>query len=262
MDRWTHEGTSFQQSACRNTQKKGQCGDGLVRPFWNLESSGRQSCVCDLRAGYLERQKDKRLICQIPGNEKAPKYFQSLDTKPNMYQAKKLQHIWFLSHCFCAVPEEGDAPCPAPWGRFWPQGGEICTALSSAPDALAPPVPADVVTLDPNTAHPRLVLSEDGRSVRWESKWQDLPDTPQRFTYWFYVLGQEGFSEGRHCWEVEVKGEFQSLTSPPTPLSLSLVPSRVWVCLDCLQGLVTFIDGHRGAEIFTFPPALFNAETI
>ncbi|KAM6233292.1 butyrophilin subfamily 1 member A1-like [Porphyrio hochstetteri] len=159
----------------------------------------------------------------------------------------------------------------------------------------------DVVTLDPNTAHPRLVLSQDGRSVRCGSEWQNLPDTPQRFTYRFCVLGREGFSEGRHCWEVEVKGEvgggswwalgvardsvnmkgdiyvspkegiwgvgqfegmFQSLTSPRTPLSLSQVPSRVWVCLDCPRGLVTFIDGHSGAEIFTFPPASFNAETI
>ncbi|KAM6233296.1 butyrophilin subfamily 2 member A2-like [Porphyrio hochstetteri] len=159
----------------------------------------------------------------------------------------------------------------------------------------------DVVTLDPNTAYPRLVLSQDGRSVRCGSEWQNLPDTPQRFTYRFCVLGREGFSEGRHCWEVEVKGEvgggswwalgvardsvnrkgdiyvspkegiwgvgqfegmFQSLTSPPTPLSLSQVPSRVWVCLDCPRGLVTFIDGHSGAEIFTFPPASFNAETI
>ncbi|KAM6228158.1 butyrophilin subfamily 1 member A1-like [Porphyrio hochstetteri] len=165
---------------------------------------------------------------------------------------------------------------------------------------LLPHTP-DVVTLDPNTAHPKLVLSEDGRSVRWGREAQDLPDTPQRFTYRPCVLGQEGFREGRHCWEVEVKGEvagaswwalgvarhsvnrkghmhmsskegiwgveywerkFQSLTSPRTPLSLSRVPSRVWVCLDCPRGLVTFIDGHSGAEIFTFLPASFNAETI
>ncbi|NXT79012.1 TRI38 ligase, partial [Zapornia atra] len=51
---------------------------------------------------------------------------------------------------------------------------------------------------------------------------------------------------------------FQSLTIPCTPLSMPRVPSRVWLCLDCPQGLVTFIDGHSGAEIFTFPPASFN----
>ncbi|GAB0201607.1 butyrophilin subfamily 3 member A2 [Grus japonensis] len=77
----------------------------------------------------------------------------------------------------------------------------------------------DVVTLDPNSAHPELVLSADGRSVRRGTAWQDLPDTPERFM-------------------------------------------RLWVCLDCTQGLVTFIDADSGVEIFTFPPASFNAEII
>ncbi|NXT49229.1 TRI58 ligase, partial [Pluvianellus socialis] len=63
------------------------------------------------------------------------------------------------------------------------------------------------VTLDPDTAHPWLVLSEDLRSVSWQGVWQELRDIPERFSYWCCVLGQEGFREGRHCWEVEVQGE-------------------------------------------------------
>ncbi|XP_054663435.1 butyrophilin subfamily 1 member A1-like isoform X3 [Grus americana] len=159
----------------------------------------------------------------------------------------------------------------------------------------------DVVTLDPNSAHPELVLSADGRSVRRGTARQDLPDTPERFTYWCCVLGQEEFREGRHCWGVEVKGEvggdswwgvgvardsvhrnwyldlspaggiwgvrhmsgqFVSLTSPRTSLSPIPIPRRLWVCLDCTQGLVTFIDADSGVEIFTFPPASFNGEII
>ncbi|KAM6106999.1 LOW QUALITY PROTEIN: butyrophilin subfamily 1 member A1-like [Phoenicopterus ruber ruber] len=159
----------------------------------------------------------------------------------------------------------------------------------------------DVVTLDPNTAHSHLVLLEDLRRVRWEFAGQDLPDTPERFKNRCCVLGQEGFREGRHCWEVEVegkvggdswwavgvaresvkrkayidlcpktgmwaleyrKGQFKSLTSPPTPLSLVPVPRRIWVCLDCTQGLVTFINAHSGGEIFTFPTASFNGDII
>ncbi|PKU28064.1 butyrophilin subfamily 3 member a2-like isoform x1 [Limosa lapponica baueri] len=67
----------------------------------------------------------------------------------------------------------------------------------------------DVVTLDPNTAHSELVLSEDLRSVKRRTTWWKLPDTPERFKDLRCVLGQERFWEGRHCWEVEVKEEVE-----------------------------------------------------
>ncbi|XP_067386480.1 butyrophilin subfamily 1 member A1-like [Emydura macquarii macquarii] len=145
------------------------------------------------------------------------------------------------------------------------------------------------VTLDPDTAHPWLVLSEDGKSVRWADTRQDLPDNPERFDTAPCVLGCEGFTSGRHCWEVEVGdgqhwavgvaresvrrkggfslspeggiwaveqwlGQFQALTSPVTPLPLGRVPSRIRVCLDCDRGQVTFFDAGDQAPIFTFPP--------
>ncbi|XP_024077026.2 vespryn-like [Terrapene carolina triunguis] len=153
------------------------------------------------------------------------------------------------------------------------------------------------VTLDPDTAHPELVLSEDGKSVRWEDTEQDLPDTSERFDTEPCVLGCEGFTSGRHCWEVEVKGEggwavgvaresvgrkgeiscspewgiwavecwwgqFQALTSPLTPLPQRRVPSRIRVCLDCDRGQVTFIDAGDEAPIFTFPPGSIPGERI
>nr|XP_025036313.1 zinc finger protein RFP-like [Pelodiscus sinensis] len=153
------------------------------------------------------------------------------------------------------------------------------------------------VTLDPDTAHPRLILSEDRKHVSWELTPQLLPDNPERFDSRTCVLGCEGFTSGSHCWEVEVRGarhwavgvardsmrrkgrisrspkggiwaveqwggQFQALSSPATPLSLSGAPSRIRVYLDCDWGQVTFIDAGTEASIFTFPPGSLPGERI
>ncbi|XP_056445280.1 NACHT, LRR and PYD domains-containing protein 3-like isoform X2 [Gadus chalcogrammus] len=62
------------------------------------------------------------------------------------------------------------------------------------------------LTLDPNTAHRRLSLSEDNRKVTWVGEDQSYPDHPDRFDSWPQVLGREALT-GRCYWEVEWKGD-------------------------------------------------------
>ncbi|XP_065420673.1 zinc finger protein RFP-like isoform X2 [Chrysemys picta bellii] len=65
------------------------------------------------------------------------------------------------------------------------------------------------VTLDPDTAHPQLILSEDRKSVRRRETQQHLPNNPERFDFWACVLGCEGFTSGRHCWEANAASRTQ-----------------------------------------------------
>ncbi|XP_073802498.1 uncharacterized protein isoform X2 [Danio rerio] len=62
------------------------------------------------------------------------------------------------------------------------------------------------LTLDPNTAHTRLILSEENREVKcvWEN--QPYPDYPDRFDYWPQVLCRESVC-GRCYWEIDWSGD-------------------------------------------------------
>ncbi|CAL8240985.1 unnamed protein product [Merluccius merluccius] len=62
------------------------------------------------------------------------------------------------------------------------------------------------LTLDPNTAHGRLSLSEDLRKMTMVEEDQSYPDHPERFDYWSQVLCREGLT-GRCYWEVEWRGD-------------------------------------------------------
>ncbi|XP_069367620.1 tripartite motif-containing protein 16-like [Paralichthys olivaceus] len=60
------------------------------------------------------------------------------------------------------------------------------------------------ITLDPNTAYKRLLLSEGNRKVTLMSEEQFYPDHPDRFIDWPQVLSRESLT-GRCYWEVEVE---------------------------------------------------------
>ncbi|XP_064196990.1 zinc-binding protein A33-like [Anguilla rostrata] len=148
-------------------------------------------------------------------------------------------------------------------------------------------VPSAPVTLDPNTAHSLLSLSEDLTSVRYSGENQQVPDNPERFDRRCCVLGSEGFSSGRHCWDVDVggdenwwvgvaeesisrkgavnliprkgvwciyhyKGKYKTMTSPTTLLSVQGKLQRVRVQLDWDRGEVSFSDPSDNTPLYTF----------
>ncbi|XP_078496869.1 E3 ubiquitin-protein ligase TRIM39-like [Lissotriton helveticus] len=151
-----------------------------------------------------------------------------------------------------------------------------------------------MVTLDPDTAQPRLHLSEGRRRVRWTDTEQRLPDTPKRFTSWRCVLGSEGFTSGRHYWEVQLLQEgggwivgvaaesvdwkedftwspeggvwavqgsvglYWALTSPETPLAPRVKPLKLGVYLDYEGGLLSLYNADSMELLYSFPPAPFT----
>ncbi|XP_042613530.1 E3 ubiquitin-protein ligase TRIM39-like isoform X2 [Cyprinus carpio] len=150
------------------------------------------------------------------------------------------------------------------------------------------------VTLDPDTAHPDLILSDDGKQVRDGDIDQKLPDKPERFDKCVNVLGKEGFNSGRFYFEVQVKGktewdlgvaresinrkgeitvspsngqwtvwlrngnEYEALSSPPVSLSLRVKPQRVGVFVDYEEGLVSFYDVESRSHIYSFTGQSFT----
>ncbi|NWS63414.1 TRI41 ligase, partial [Chunga burmeisteri] len=150
-------------------------------------------------------------------------------------------------------------------------------------------VPQADITLDPDTAHPRLSLSLDRRSVKLGERRQDLPENPKRFDSDYCVLGSQGFTAGRHYWEVEVGGrrgwavgaaretarrkektvgphqkreiwcvgtngkKYQALTATEqTALSPGERPRRFGVYLDYERGQLCFYNAENMTHIHTF----------
>ncbi|KAG1956316.1 E3 ubiquitin-protein ligase TRIM39 [Pimephales promelas] len=143
------------------------------------------------------------------------------------------------------------------------------------------------VTLDRDSAHPRLIISEDGKQVRCSDRYQMVPDTLERFDRVVCVLGRQGIISGCHYWEVLVgektdwdlgiasrsinrkgkiaanpangfwflslrdKNEYVFRTEPPTPININPKPQSVGVCVDYEKGQLSFYNAETKSLIFS-----------
>ncbi|XP_037393658.1 tripartite motif-containing protein 16-like protein isoform X2 [Pygocentrus nattereri] len=112
------------------------------------------------------------------------------------------------------------------------------------------------LTLNPNTAHRILVLSEENRVVTRSGWTQPLFDHPERFNQWFQVLSRESVS-GRCYWEVEWSSAQLGVTIAVSYKGISRkgngrecrfgLNNQSW-CLDC-SAFFTFWHNNVGTEI-------------
>lgn len=165
--------------------------------------------------------------------------------------------------------------------------------LSEAEIQRARQYAADV-TLDPDTAHPKLILSEDRKQVHHGDVALSLPDNPERFYPGVSVLGKEGFTSGRFYYEVLVEGKTEwdvgvgletvtrkggTMVNPEngywalgmrgdhsywalssTPVSVPLVRNlqRVGIYVDMECGHVSFYNVDAASLIYTFLGCSFS----
>ncbi|XP_033480670.2 E3 ubiquitin-protein ligase TRIM21-like [Epinephelus lanceolatus] len=152
------------------------------------------------------------------------------------------------------------------------------------------------VTLDPETANPYLILSDDGKQVKHVDVKKHLSDSPKRFSRYICVLGKQSFSSGRSYFEVQVKektgwalgvaresvnrkgdvpltpqdgywtvwlikaNEYIALAGPTVRLSLKSRPQKVGVFVDYEEGLVSFYDVDAAALIYSFTGCSFTGK--
>ncbi|NXP64258.1 TRI39 ligase, partial [Chloropsis cyanopogon] len=144
------------------------------------------------------------------------------------------------------------------------------------------------VRLDSQTANLDLVLSDDNKTVRFGGGKEPPRDIPTRFTGSLSILGSQGFTSGKHYWDVEVwergcwalgvalesvprkeplnllrsekvwaleldwNGRYRAERVSPYPLAVGEKLQRIRVSLDYEAGRVTFYNAKDMTQILQF----------
>ncbi|XP_010071984.1 PREDICTED: butyrophilin subfamily 1 member A1-like, partial [Pterocles gutturalis] len=152
---------------------------------------------------------------------------------------------------------------------------------------------ADDIMVDEDTAHPNLSIAADRKSFTYKSQVQKVTQNEGSFDSSVCVLGSEGFSSGKHYWEVDVeksndwdlgvarksaprkgimylspKEGFWALgfsfkvywarTEPLTRLAVQKNPRKVGIYLNCEEKILIFFNATDMSVLFTFKDCTFS----
>ncbi|XP_055722421.1 putative leucine-rich repeat-containing protein DDB_G0290503 isoform X2 [Salvelinus fontinalis] len=144
------------------------------------------------------------------------------------------------------------------------------------------------VALDPDTAHPKIILSTDETEMSVAQQRQNVPNNPGRYDLSLAALGKTGFNRGRNYWEVEVAGKtcynigvargsanrkgqlklkpaegywtiiltkqgvLKALAAGPLDIQLPELPQKFGILLDYKKGEVSFYNANTRSLLHTF----------
>ncbi|XP_058270513.1 tripartite motif-containing protein 16-like isoform X1 [Hemibagrus wyckioides] len=135
-------------------------------------------------------------LCVSPGCEDSPSFTVN-------------QHLSFdgVRKSLSDLKKRVEQICEEEFNKIRPQVVAVQMILPSEPKSREDLVKKYFcyLTLDPNTEHPHLILSEKNRVVTCSKTKQRYSDHPERFDYWSQVLCKESVC-GRCYWEVEWSG--------------------------------------------------------
>lgn len=178
----------------------------------------------------------------------------------------------------------------------WSQCGHVSLSAVQTPHAHLTVVlcfDSVDVRFDPLSAHQRLIVSPDGKTVRDGVEDQRVPSAPERFDTFASILGLNLLTSGKAYWEVELHGKtgwdlgvarrdskrrgklrltpdegfwvlvhcegyYAAMSTPVIHLPLRVKPGRVGVFVDLEQGLVSFYDVAHRSHIYSFTECTFR----
>ncbi|XP_036845312.1 protein NLRC3-like [Oncorhynchus mykiss] len=122
------------------------------------------------------------------------------------------------------------------------------------------------LTLDPNTAHPNLILSEGNRKVTQVVEDQHYEDHPDRLDH-PQVLCREGLSGGRYYWEVERDGDgtfigvaYKGMKRKGGKIDRRIGLNRKSWCLVCYDSAYNFY--HNGVIRYSRPDTCPDSDRV